>query len=165
MIEFVQRRPLLITIVGVLIFVLVSGSFPIVPETKQAVDRPLRQAGADCSTATRSDGRSAAPAPASAGANSLRRRSRWIDKRVQDVDMQRQQVISTDQRRLQVDAFARYRIVDPLLMYIRAGNEKRLTEQLRPILGQKSATSLAGSNSPASVARAAGNHGQRPRPR
>ena len=56
----------------------------------------------------------------------------WIDKRVQDVDMQRQQVLSTDQRRLEVDAFARYRIVDPLLMYIRAGNEQQLTEQLRP---------------------------------
>ena len=51
----------------------------------------------------------------------------WIDKRVQDVDMQRQQVLSTDQRRLEVDAFARYRIVDPLLMYIRAGNEQQLT--------------------------------------
>jgi modulator of FtsH protease HflC len=51
--------------------------------------------------------------------------------------MQRQQVISTDQRRLQVDAFARYRIVDPLLMYIRAGNEQQLTEQLRPILGSE----------------------------
>jgi membrane protease subunit HflC len=61
----------------------------------------------------------------------------WIDKRVQDVDMQRQQVISTDQRRLEVDAFARYRIVDPLLMYIRAGTEQQLTEQLRPILGSE----------------------------
>jgi len=61
----------------------------------------------------------------------------WIDKRVQDVDMQRQQVLSTDQRRLQVDAFARYRIVDPTLMYIRAGTEEQLREQLRPILGSE----------------------------
>ena len=61
----------------------------------------------------------------------------WIDKRVQDVDMQRQQVISTDQRRLEVDAFARYRIIDPLTMYIRAGNEEQLKEQLRPILGSE----------------------------
>ena len=61
----------------------------------------------------------------------------WIDKRVQDVDMQRQQVLSTDQRRLEVDAFARYRIVDPLLMYIRAGSEEQLREQLRPILGSE----------------------------
>ncbi len=61
----------------------------------------------------------------------------WIDKRVQDVDMQPQQVLSTDQRRLEVDAFARYRIVDPLLMYIRAGTETQLRDQLRPILGSE----------------------------
>jgi membrane protease subunit HflC len=46
-------------------------------------------------------------------------------------------VLSTDQRRLQVDAFARYRIVNPLLMYIRAGTEDQLREQLRPILGSE----------------------------
>jgi membrane protease subunit HflC len=61
----------------------------------------------------------------------------WIDKRVLNVDMQRQQVLSTDQRRLQVDAYARYRIVDPLLMYIRARSEQQLNDQLRPILGSE----------------------------
>ena len=59
----------------------------------------------------------------------------WIDKRVLSVEMERQQVLSTDQLRLQVDAFARYRIVDPLRMYIAAGTEERVSEQLRPILG------------------------------
>lgn len=60
----------------------------------------------------------------------------WIDKRIQSVTMERQQVLSTDQRRLQVDAFARYRIVDPLRMYNAvAGNEEQVTEALRPILG------------------------------
>jgi membrane protease subunit HflC len=61
----------------------------------------------------------------------------WIDKRVQNVDMQRQQVLSTDQRRLEVDAFARYRIVDPNLMFVRARTEDQLREQLRPILGSE----------------------------
>jgi membrane protease subunit HflC len=51
--------------------------------------------------------------------------------------MQRQQVLSTDQRRLEVDAFARYRIVDPLRMYISAGTEDQLRDQLRPILGSE----------------------------
>lgn len=59
----------------------------------------------------------------------------WIDKRVLSVEMERQQVLSTDQLRLQVDAFARYRIVDPLRMYIAAGNEDRVSDALRPILG------------------------------
>lgn len=59
----------------------------------------------------------------------------WIDKRVLSVEMERQQVLSTDQLRLQVDAFARYRIVDPLRMYIAAGSEERVSDALRPILG------------------------------
>jgi membrane protease subunit HflC len=59
----------------------------------------------------------------------------WIDKRVLDFDMPRQSVLSTDQLRLEVDAFARYRIVDPLRMYLRArGDEKRVSDALRPIL-------------------------------
>jgi membrane protease subunit HflC len=49
--------------------------------------------------------------------------------------MDRQQVLSTDQLRLQVDAFARYRIVDPLRMFISARTEERVSEQLKPILG------------------------------
>ena len=60
---------------------------------------------------------------------------RWIDKRVLDFDMERQSVLSTDQLRLEVDAFARYRIIDPLRMAITAGSERRVSEALRPILG------------------------------
>ena len=60
---------------------------------------------------------------------------RWIDKRVLDFDMERQSVLSTDQLRLEVDAFARYRIVDPLRMAITAGSERRVSDALRPILG------------------------------
>jgi membrane protease subunit HflC len=44
-------------------------------------------------------------------------------------------VLSTDQLRLEVDAYARYRIVDPLRMFITAGSERRVSEALRPILG------------------------------
>lgn len=59
----------------------------------------------------------------------------WVDKRVLDFDMQRQSVLSTDQLRLEVDAYARYRIVNPLQMYVSAGSEERVGEALRPILG------------------------------
>jgi membrane protease subunit HflC len=58
-----------------------------------------------------------------------------VDKRVLDFDMQRQAVLSTDQLRLEVDAFARYRIVDPVRMFIAAGNERRVSDALKPILG------------------------------
>jgi membrane protease subunit HflC len=135
--DFIRRRPLLSAVIALLALIVVLGCFPIVPETKAAVvvrfgkpvrilnrfeaGRPIGTAGAGISWRL--------PWPIEELV--------WIDKRVQDVDMQRQQVISTDQRRLEVDAFARYRIVDPLLMYIRAGTEQQLTEQLRPILGSE----------------------------
>jgi membrane protease subunit HflC len=136
MTDFIRRRPLLSAIVGFLLLVVLLGSFPIVPETMQAVvvrfGKPVRILN-----------RYQPGRPIGAAGAGLSWRIPfvdqivWIDKRVQDVDMQRQQVLSTDQRRLQVDAFARYRIVDPLLMYIRAGTEQQLTEQLRPILGSE----------------------------
>jgi membrane protease subunit HflC len=58
----------------------------------------------------------------------------WIDKRVMDVDMERQQVLSTDQLRLEVDAYARFRIIDPIKMVETAGTTERVAEQLQPIL-------------------------------
>ncbi|MFL6751708.1 MAG: protease modulator HflC [Sphingomicrobium sp.] len=134
--EILRRRPLLSAVTAFLLLFVVLGSFPIVPETKQAVivrfgkpvrilnryeaGRPIGAAGAGISWRL-----------------PFAEQVVWIDKRVLDVDMQRQQVLSTDQRRLEVDAFARYRIVDPLLMYIRARNEEQLNEQLRPILGSE----------------------------
>jgi membrane protease subunit HflC len=136
MTDLIRRRPLLSAIVAAILLVVLLGSFPIVPETKQAVivrfGKPVRilnryQPGQPIGS----------PGAGLSWRIPFAEQVVWIDKRVQDVDMQRQQVLSTDQRRLQVDAFARYRIVDPLLMYIRAGNEQQLTEQLRPILGSE----------------------------
>jgi membrane protease subunit HflC len=57
-----------------------------------------------------------------------------IDKRLLSVDMEQQQVLSTDQDRLIVDAYARYRIIDPIRMVQTAGTTERVTEQLEPIL-------------------------------
>jgi membrane protease subunit HflC len=136
MIGFIRRRPLLSAFFAVIALIVLLGSFPIVPETKQAVvvrfGKPVRILN------RYEPGRPiGAPGAGISWRIPFAEQVVWIDKRVQDVDMQRQQVISTDQRRLQVDAFARYRIVDPLLMYIRANNERQLTEQLRPILGSE----------------------------
>ncbi len=57
-----------------------------------------------------------------------------VDKRVLSVEMERQQVLSNDQQRLQVDAYARFRIIDPVRMVETAGTEGKVAEQLQPIL-------------------------------
>ena len=61
-------------------------------------------------------------------------RVQFVDRRVLDLDMERQQVLSSDQQRLQVDAFARFRIIDPVAMVRNAGTEENLRRQLAPIL-------------------------------
>jgi membrane protease subunit HflC len=43
-------------------------------------------------------------------------------------------VISSDQQRLEVDAYARFRIIDPVRMVRTAGSTDRVAEQLQPIL-------------------------------
>ncbi len=57
-----------------------------------------------------------------------------IDRRVMALDMERQQVLSIDRRPLEVDAFARFRIIDPVKMVRTAGSTQRVNEQLQPIL-------------------------------
>lgn len=57
-----------------------------------------------------------------------------IDRRLLSVDMERQQVISADQLRLEVDAYARFRVIDPVKMVRTAGTPDRVAEQLQPIL-------------------------------
>jgi membrane protease subunit HflC len=131
-----RNHPLLSAFVGVLLLVTLLSAFPIVPETKQAVvvrfGKPVRilnryEPGKPIGS----------PGAGISWRIPFADQVVWIDKRVLDVDMQRQQVLSTDQRRLEVDAFARYRIIDPLLMFIRARTEQQLNEQLRPILGSE----------------------------
>ena len=60
-----------------------------------------------------------------------------IDKRVLDLDMPQQTVLSTDQLRLVVDAFARFRIIDPQRMYQTVGTEDRAAEALARILASR----------------------------
>jgi len=125
MTDFIRRHPLGSGIAALALLFLLIASFPVVPETKQAVvvrfgnvERIYNRAGLAWRIPLIED-------------------IVWIDKRVLDVDMDRQPVLSTDQRRLEVDAFARYRIVDPLRMYITARSEDRLRDALRPILGSE----------------------------
>ena len=136
MIELIRRRPIVAALAALALLFVVVSSFPVVPETKQAV---VVRFGKPVRILNRFE--TGRPIGAQGAGISWRmpfaEQLVWIDKRVLDVDMQRQQVLSTDQRRLEVDAFARYRIVDPLIMYIRARSETQLREQLRPILGSE----------------------------
>lgn len=58
-----------------------------------------------------------------------------VDRRVLAVEMSPpQQVLSSDQQRLDVDAYARFRIIDPVRMVRTAGTADKFADQLQPIL-------------------------------
>ena len=70
----------------------------------------------------------------------------YIDKRILDLDPPRQEVLVSDNQRLEVDAFVRYKISDPLKFYQSVGTIQGANDQLdgmlnsavRRILGEAS---------------------------
>jgi membrane protease subunit HflC len=58
----------------------------------------------------------------------------FFDKRLLDLDSAPQEVIASDQKRLVVDAFARWRITDPLLFYQAVSDERVARSRLGAIL-------------------------------
>ncbi len=57
-----------------------------------------------------------------------------FDKRILDMDSQPQEVTASDQKRLVVDAFTRYKIVDPLKFYQTVRDERMVRSRLGPIV-------------------------------
>ena len=61
----------------------------------------------------------------------------FIDRRVLYLDNPSEEVIAADQKRLIVDAFTRFRIVDPLKFYISVGNENVARSRLATIINSR----------------------------
>lgn len=120
---------------GVLLAAIVAAStIAIVPETRQAVVLRLEQPVITYNAWQPGE------RFGHAGAGLIVRipffdRIVWVDKRVLDVDYDNQPVLSSDQLRLEVDAYARFRVVDPLKMVVTARSEAGVTQALQPLLG------------------------------
>jgi len=134
MFDSLLRNPVRMLVSAVAVLVILSQTLAIVPEDKQAL---ILRFGEIERTVNRYKpkedfGRS--------GAGLVARLPffdsiQYIDKRILGVNMERQQVLSTDQQRLQVDAFARFRITNPVRMYTAIRTEEKLQQQLATILG------------------------------
>ena len=60
-----------------------------------------------------------------------------IDKRVLDIDAPAEEVIALDQKRIIVDAYAKFLITDPLKFYISVGNERVAQSRMSSIINAK----------------------------
>ena len=61
----------------------------------------------------------------------------YLDKRILNLDNDPEEVIAADQKRLIVDAIARFKIVDPLKFYISVGNERVARSRLSTIINSR----------------------------
>jgi modulator of FtsH protease HflC len=74
----------------------------------------------------------------------------YVDKRILDLENPSQEVIASDQKRLVVDAFARYKVINPLLFYQSVGTVEGansrlatlLNSALRRVLGEATLTNV-----------------------
>ena len=130
------RNPALLAALGFAVVVVGMSSFYTVPETKQAVvlrlGKPARIVNEYDPKASLGDTGAglAVKAP-------FIEDVKFVDKRIMDLDIDAQTVLSTDQLRLVVDAFARFRIVDPLRMVQTVGTEEMAADALKRILASK----------------------------
>ena len=119
------RGAIIAVIVALILFF--SSAF-VVPEEKQAV---VIRTGDPIGTVNTPGGKT--------GAGPYLRvpfidRVTLIEKRVLDLEMKDEEVLSNDQQRLLVNAYARFRIVDPVRMVERAGSTDGVRVALEPIL-------------------------------
>ncbi len=132
----VLRNPIALSLIALAFVVLLAQSISVVPETKQAIissyGQPLRVVNAYRAKETFGNTNAGL-----AFRIPFIEQVTWVDKRVLSVEMERQEVLSTDQLRLQVDAFARFRVTQPIKMYRTIRSEDRLRDQLKTILGSR----------------------------
>ncbi len=134
MIDFIIRKPLHFLAAALVLVVLASMTFFIVPETKQALVLSYGQPVRVINKYNPKQGFGETNAGISMRMPFVEQ-VLYVDKRILGVTMESQQVQSTDDLRLEVDAYARFRVVDPVAMYRSIRNETALTEQLQSLLG------------------------------
>ena len=61
----------------------------------------------------------------------------YLDRRILNLDSAPEEVIAADQKRLIVDAIARFKIIDPLKFYISVGNERVARSRLATIINSR----------------------------
>ena len=132
------RNPITLGVAALLLVILLASTIAIVPETRQAVIVRLEQPRSIVNRYR------AGETLGNTGAGLIARvpffdRIVWLDKRVLDVDLDNISVLSTDQRPLEVDAYARFRIVDPMralqAVGLSSGAEERVTTALEQLFG------------------------------
>ena len=120
-----RNLPILIGVAAVAVLILVSSIFFTVPQTQLAM---VLQLGEPRGIITEPGLHMKLPWVQSVA---------YFDKRVLNLELPEQEVIAQDRKRLVVDAYARWRITDPLRFYQALTNQETAALRLQPILGSE----------------------------
>ncbi len=131
-------RNIIYLLVFFVIFLTVSGAFFIVNETKQAI---VLQFG---------EPRQLINEPGLQFKVPFIQDAVYLDRRMLNLDPQPEEMILSDQKRIIVDSFARYKIIDPLKFFQTVRNETTFSDRfgriinaaVRGVIAQYSLTSL-----------------------
>lgn len=134
-------NPVTLGIAALLLVILAASTFAVVPETQQIVVVRLEK---PIGTVNRYE---PGEKLGHSGAGLMARipfvdRLIRIDKRVLDLDLENQSVLSTDQFRLEVDAYARFRVVDPIRLVRTVGLSSGSERRVQTVLQRLFASSL-----------------------
>lgn len=126
----INRKPIYIFLALALLFLL-SGSFFVVPQNGQAVVlqfgafvREVKDPGLKLKIPFVQD-------------------VMLFEKRILDLDPPETPILLSDQLRINIDAYARYRIVEPFKFYVSARNEEGLNARFGPTISNKMRNELS----------------------
>lgn len=125
--DFLQKYRTAVMVLGVAVIAFLMSAF-VVPEEEQVV---IIRTGEPVGTINTPNGETRAGLyfrmPLIESVNR-------VEKRLLDLEMKDEEVLSADQQRLLVNAYARFRITDPVRMVERAGSTDGVRNALEPIL-------------------------------
>ncbi len=135
MIQRLFANPVALSLTGLAVIVLLAMSVSITPETKQGLITSYGQYKRTVNPYRAGDVLGQSTQAGLTFRIPFYEQITYIDKRIQNVEMAPQEVLSTDQLQVQVNAFARYRINDTKEMYRTVRTEEALNARLAETLG------------------------------
>ena len=117
-----SARNIIVVLVILIVFLTFTGAFFIVNETKQAI---VLQFGEPRQLITKPGLQFKIP---------LIQDAVFLDRRMLNLDPQPEEMILSDQKRIVVDSFARYRIIDPLKFFQTVRNETTFSDRFGRII-------------------------------
>jgi len=144
-----QNRLILLAVVAVGVIVLLANTFYVVGQSEQAIVLRLGDPVRTVNSPDAFDPGLKAKVP-------FLERRQIFDRRNLPVEISKEEILTADQQRLEVDAFVRYRIADPLRFYKSVRDEATANDRLKRLINSSLREALGSATTDAIIAKERG---------